>query len=259
MSDFTQNESVDDTPVESGQVESVDIEASGGEDIFDISEYADRKVGVKVDGKDEFVPLSEAISGYQRQADYTRKTQELATQREQMQFATAIQEALQQDPNGTIQLLQQHYGLGADATVEPEVPEFSDPLERQIWEVSQKVEQIEAFRAEQQLQTEISRLQSQYEDFDPQMVVLHAIKTGSNDLEATYKQMSFDKLYSQMKAQSGAQQVIAQQENQVLQAKRDAGIVSGGTSGAASSGSAEPVIGSISDAWAAAKRTHGGF
>jgi hypothetical protein len=258
MSDFTQNESVDDTPVESGQVESVDIEASGGEDIFDISEYADRKVGIKVDGKDEYVPLSEAVAGYQRQADYTRKTQELATQREQMQFATAIQEALQQDPNGTIQLLQQHYGLGADAQSEPEVPEFSDPLEKQIWEVSQKVEQIEAFRAEQQLQAEIGRLQSQYEDFDPQMVILSALKTGSNDLEATYKQMSFDKLYSQMKAQSGAQQVIAEQENNVLQAKRDAGIVSGGAS-AASSGNAEPSINSISDAWAAAKRSHGGF
>ena len=259
MSDFTQNESVDNTPVESGQVESVDIEASSGEDIFDISPYADKKVGIKVDGEETFVPLSEAVAGYQRQADYTRKTQELATQREQMQFASAIQDALLQDPNGTIQLLQQHYGVNADAISEPEVPEFSDPLERQIWEVSQKVEQIEAFRAEQQLQTEIGRLQSQYEDFDPQMVILNAIKTGSNDLEATYKQMSFDKMYSQMKAQSGAEQVIAKQENDVLQAKRDASIVSGGASGAASAGGADLSINSIADAWAAAKRSLGGF
>ena len=260
MSDFTQNESVDETPVSSGQVESGDIGASGGEDIFDISEYADRKVGIKIDGKDEFVPLSEAVAGYQRQADYTRKTQELAQQREQMQFANAIQEALQQDPAGTIQLLQSHYGMtGANQITEPDIPEFSDPLEQQIWEVSQKVEQIESFRAEQQLQAEIGRLQSQYEDFDPQQVINHAIRTGSTDLESTYKQLAFDKLYSQMQAQSQAQQQIAQQENQVLQAKRDAGIVSGGSSPAASAGNTVGPITSVSDAWEAAKRELGGF
>src|SRR6185312_3409026 len=36
---------------------------------------------VKIDGKDATVPLKELLSGYQRTADYTRKTQELAEQR----------------------------------------------------------------------------------------------------------------------------------------------------------------------------------
>lgn len=36
---------------------------------------------VKIDGKDERVTLKEALAGYQRQADYTRKTQEIADAR----------------------------------------------------------------------------------------------------------------------------------------------------------------------------------
>lgn len=41
----------------------------------------DQMVTIKVDGKDVEVPLSELKNGYQRQADYTRKTMEVAEQR----------------------------------------------------------------------------------------------------------------------------------------------------------------------------------
>lgn len=40
---------------------------------------------VKIDGKEETVTLEEAAKGYQRQQDYTRKTQELAEQRRQVE------------------------------------------------------------------------------------------------------------------------------------------------------------------------------
>ena len=53
--------------------------------------YANHVVRVKLDGEELQVPLSEALAGYQRQADYTRKTQELAEQRNQMQYAATIQ------------------------------------------------------------------------------------------------------------------------------------------------------------------------
>ena len=39
---------------------------------------------VKIDGREERVSLNELQNGYQRQADYTRKTQELASERESM-------------------------------------------------------------------------------------------------------------------------------------------------------------------------------
>ena len=39
-------------------------------------------VGVKIDGEEHQVTMGELQSGYQRQSDYTRKTQELARERE---------------------------------------------------------------------------------------------------------------------------------------------------------------------------------
>ena len=43
---------------------------------------------VKVDGQDVEVSLNELLAGYSRQSDYTRKTQELATERKQLEEAT---------------------------------------------------------------------------------------------------------------------------------------------------------------------------
>jgi hypothetical protein len=52
---------------------------------FPVDQHLDKLVTVKIDGKTERVPLREALSGYSRTADYTRKTQELATQRQQVE------------------------------------------------------------------------------------------------------------------------------------------------------------------------------
>lgn len=45
---------------------------------------AETKYKVKVEGKEEEVSLSELLSGYSRQADYTRKTQALAAERQRL-------------------------------------------------------------------------------------------------------------------------------------------------------------------------------
>src|SRR5215468_5386206 len=42
-------------------------------------------VTIKVDGKTETVPLEEALQGYQRHRDYSRKTAELANQRRELE------------------------------------------------------------------------------------------------------------------------------------------------------------------------------
>ena len=60
---------------------------------------------VKVDGEDRQVSQSELLNGYQRQADYTRKTQELAVERERLQQAETIAQALESDPEGTLKAL----------------------------------------------------------------------------------------------------------------------------------------------------------
>ncbi|HEX8418576.1 MAG TPA: hypothetical protein VF638_01030 [Sphingomonas sp.] len=45
----------------------------------------DRVVTVKIDGEDVQVPLSEALKGYSREADYTKKTQALAEERKSLE------------------------------------------------------------------------------------------------------------------------------------------------------------------------------
>lgn len=69
---------------------------------------APAKVTVKIDGKTEELPLDEVVKGYQRQADYSRKTEALAQERrafqseaeqvrvERQQYATLLQSLSQQ-------------------------------------------------------------------------------------------------------------------------------------------------------------------
>jgi hypothetical protein len=87
-------EKVDGEPVEAVEPEAVEAGAEAEDDPL---------VTIKVDGKDVEVKLSELKNGYQRQADYTRKTMEVAEQRkaaeaeaskaqqERQQYATNLQ------------------------------------------------------------------------------------------------------------------------------------------------------------------------
>lgn len=243
------------TGVETGEVEAPSYE------YVDTDAFDGKYVKVKVDGEELDVPFNEALQGYQRQADYTRKTQELASQREQFQFAQTLQQALESDPQGTLQVLSRHYGVAAAeqmvADAQPETPQFDDPLEQRVWEAEQRLQQYEQDRANEQLQQEISRLQSTYEDFNPQEVVSAALKMGTTDLEAVYKQTAYDRLIQQVRTQQEAQQVLADQNQQVVDAKRDAAFIEGGAS--ANGPSDQPVgkIGSIHDAWSLAKQQMG--
>lgn len=229
----------------------------------DPSAFDGKYVKVKVDGTDIDVPFDEAIQGYQRQADYTRKTQELATQREQLGYAQTLQQALETNPQETIDLLTRHYGVAtanqmvADAQNEPQVPEFDDPLEKRIWETEQRIQQYEQDRANQQLQSEISRLQSTYEDFNAQEVVRQALQSGTTDLEGTYKQIAFDRLINKVRAQEEAPKILAGQEQAVVDAKRDAGFIEGGASANSPSSTNEFKPSSVAEAWALSKQQLG--
>lgn len=226
----------------------------------DPSAFDGKYVKVKVDGEDVSVPFGEAIQGYQRQADYTRKTQELASQREQLGYAQTLQQALESNPQETIDLLTRHYGVAtanqmvADAQSEPQVPQFDDPLEQRIWETEQRIQQYEQERANQQLRSEISRLQSTYEDFNAQEVVRFALQNNTTDLEGTYKQIAFDRLVNQVRAQQEAPQILAQQEQAVTDAKRDAGFIEGGATANSPSATNEYKPSTVSEAWALAKQ-----
>jgi hypothetical protein len=254
-------EAVESAPVESGQAVGSEVEqatetSAPSYEYVDVDQFGDKYVKVKVDGQELDVPVKEALSGYQRQADYTRKTQELAAQRESLQYAATLAEALQTDPNGTLQLLSQHYGAAQPANQPTEDLELMDPIERQVYELNQKVQMFEQAQARAELEQEISRLGSKYQDFNAPEVVNHALRTGMVDLEAAYKQLAYDRLVKEVETIRGAQQTLTAREQEIIDAKRNAGFVSGGTS---ANGATEPVgrISSVADAWLAAKRQMG--
>jgi hypothetical protein len=187
----------------------------------------------------------------------------LSQQREQLQYAQTLQQALESNPQQTLEILSRHYGVAeaqrmiADAQDAPSEPEFDDPLEKRIWETEQRIQQYEQERANDQLQREIVRLQNTYEDFNPQEVVRAALNAGTTNLEAVYKQIAYDRLIQKIRAGEQANQIVQNQNQQVVDAKRDASFVEGGASANGPSDVPVGKIGSVHDAWALAKQQMG--
>lgn len=247
-----------DPIVDDGQVEG-EGEVSFEEtpvDYFDVDEYGDKYVKVTVDGEELQVPLKEAVSGYQRQADYTRKTQQLAEERRSVQFAQAIQQALDNDPSATIDLLKNHYGLNqTDSLEEDDI--FADPMEKQYRQLESRLRSFEEQQAMNELERNIASLQQRYgEDFDANEVVSQALALGTTNLEAVYKQIAFDRLYSKEQAQRQMQAQRQQKEQEIVQAKRSSGIVAGGSSAQGSVAESQPIT-SLRDAFSVAKQQLG--
>jgi hypothetical protein len=239
-------------PAANGQVDEVtEVVAETPEqelDFFDYTEVGDKYVKLQVDGEEVSVPVKEALAGYQRQADYTRKTQELSEQRKQVQYASALAEALQNDPAATLQLLQQQYGINTPIQEE----EWLDPAEQQFRQLEQRIAAFEQQKAMDELTRTIDSLQSKYgDDFNADEIVAKALATGSTDLEAVFKQITFDKVYSKA---SEAEKKLAQEQSRV-EAKRSASVVSGGSANknSAAPKAAKPT--SVFEAFEQAKKT----
>jgi hypothetical protein len=257
MSDINSNEiTADVTPEELGQSQEVAdvVDALTEEqiDLLPVDEFGDRYVSVTVGGEEVKVPLKEALSGYQRQADYTRKTQELSEQRRQVQFGAALQEALQNDPQGTLSLLSQHYGVGQQASEEEEL--YMDPVEKQYRQLENRVQAFEQEKARNELERTIQSLQTRYgSDFDANEVVSKALAIGSSDLEAVYKQIAFDKVYEDALTVRQLREKRANEQKQITDSKRQASVASTTSSAGSADVSAQPIK-SLRDAFEAAKR-----
>jgi hypothetical protein len=220
---------------------------------LDLAMYRDHQVTVKINGEERKVPLAEAVAGYQRQADYTVKTQELAKQTDQLQWATAMRGALDNDPQGTIDLLMQHYGVSRAAAAETVADQWSEPADPQYESLNARIARFEEAQATADLHAEVARLQSQYgDDFDAREVVAAALERGSTDLEATFKLVSFDRLVERQRTSSAS--AAANAASTV--AKQVGGLVAGGAT-PQSRASDDTPIRSISDAYFAAKREYG--
>ena len=222
------------------------------QDYFTWDEYADRPVKLNIAGEEIDVPLKEALAGYQRQADYTRKTQELSEQRKQVQFGTALQEALQNDPKSTLELLKQHYGLEEQQSSEDEL--LLDPVEKQYRQLESRMKAFEQEKALRDLEKTVESLSRKYGDaFDADEVIAKALATGNSNLEAVYKQTAFDRIFEQNVTANQVKAKKADDEKAIVQAKRDATVVSKGASAKSADVSSKPVT-TLRDAFELAKK-----
>jgi len=179
-----------------------EAEATPERTYLDTDGVSDHYVRVKVDGQDTEVPLSEALSGYSRQQDYTRKTQQLADQQRELQFAFTLQQALENNPQATLRLLQEQYGQQYQQGEEEDWTEL-DPVEQKLRDYEQRFSYLEQQQANQELQVAIRVLHERYgEDFDPPAVVQRAAAQGRMDLEGVYKEMAFEKYWANQQAQT---------------------------------------------------------
>lgn len=78
----------DETPAEEAGAEEEEA-AANDEDAEEASDPMEQLVTVKIDGKEQQIPLKEAVAGYQRQADYSRKTAAVAEERKQVHAMAA--------------------------------------------------------------------------------------------------------------------------------------------------------------------------
>ena len=134
---------------------------------------------VKVDGQEQQVTLDELRNGYQRQSDYTRKTQELASERERLAQGEAIVQALEADPQGAISALAGAFGVGGgnQNTVQPEGSyEDLDPDEERLRRIESSIETQNRALRQQNLQKEVGSLREKYGmDFDEKTLYAHAL------------------------------------------------------------------------------------
>ena len=206
---------------------------------------------IKVDGEEQAVTLEELRSGYQRQSDYTRKTQELASERQRLQQAEAIATALESDPAGTISALSTAFGV-SDTPPSPESADSwdeLDPTEQRIARIESQLETHAAASRQQAIDKEVVGLKSKYGDFDEQALFQHALTNRIPNLDAAYTHMKFGEVT--------AAAVAAQGDRDVTEAKREAVSVEGGKTvqaGAVVSNTSGQQPTSIREAFAMAKK-----
>ena len=93
----------------------IDMDSAYAEDPDSLIDEVPQEPGetytIKVDGVEEQVSLEELQNGYQRHSDYTRKTQEVAAERERLRQAEQIVSALESNPEETLKTLAQSFEL----------------------------------------------------------------------------------------------------------------------------------------------------
>lgn len=200
----------DDTPPEA-DAEDEDPESSD-ESVEDEDADEDKFV-VKVNGQEREVDLQELVKGYQLHEDYTRKTQALAQEREELAPLRVLAESLASDPIGTVTAMAERFGvpLGSmvDNTINGVPLDPNDPVEAEILRLRQESAEKDRRLAQQESQrqsasedqrkqavlTEIEDLKVRYSDpdLDPGELLRFAVENEVGNLDIAYRAMKDSK------------------------------------------------------------------
>lgn len=238
-------------------------------DFLEVEDPNAKFVKVTVDGEEQVVPLAEALQGYSRTADYTRKTQDLAAQRQEAEYALSLAQALERAPGLTIQALAQNAGMSVEDYLgltpqqqlraqqeanDDDDDSYSDPLERELAQERERLtrleERLELQEAERRIMQAVDGLKSEYQigDDEARNVARQAweMGLGPEAFGMIYQSMAYKKLQAQAKAQAEAEVKKQQTRTQRQQAAAAASQVVGSGGSAASAGGAPPSTGNMS-------------
>jgi hypothetical protein len=163
---------------------------------------------VKVGGEERDISLDEALKGYMRQEDYTRKTQEVAQQRETLSYADQLAQALETDPARALQVLSQAYSVDLSTLGQPQQEAAAEEPQTPEQQFQQRVEafmqQSEQRAFEQQVTAELATLHSAHGEFDETALIQFAVDHNIPSLTDAMKVLTFDAVIGKATAEDKA-------------------------------------------------------
>ena len=176
MESDTAEEVQETVETESETPEAEFTEQEEQEEVTEQESSEDQYYPIKLDGEDMEITLDEALQGYQRQSDYTKKTQALANDRKQVE---AEKQALSQQ--------REHYKQTVDKLVsEQQTQSVKEPDWDQLYENDplEWMKQKEQFRSnkEKSLELQQEQFRLQQEQQQEQQVQMQQFLTQQHDV-----------------------------------------------------------------------------
>lgn len=183
-----QTETIEETITEPSTNETIVDDGSAVEGDNGEVTVASEPDKVHIEGFGDFTvdELKEFRNGYLRQSDYTRKTQDLARQREEAQDALEVYEYLKDNPHLVNALMQMNNDNTVNSVVQKATPE--NAMMQQILHNQKAIE----------IELKLNDLKSRYgNDVDEVALFQKATELKTDDLEFVYKALQYDNLVAQ--------------------------------------------------------------
>lgn len=189
---------------------------------------------VTVDGEAvEGLTLDDLKAGYQRQADYTRKTQELGDAKRQAEAFQKLDDWFKSDPQAALKELSSQYGVELNespATVPATAPEEGGEgwVDPETAAIESRISEVEAWKREQDRNTEQAAVEAQIEEYRN----IHAPDASPQEYMERVAEYANEKGVYNLEVVAdilAIQDMAAATEANVVDSKREAPPVEGGS------------------------------